>query len=211
MPSAVQTLWVYAAPAEGDAIVVALLGARTLEVGVGKASAAHRLSVALAHGGVGRVVTLGVAGAHRGAGLDVGRACVVAHEVFVDEGVQTPAGFLDLQALGLGAAAPLRADPEGVAEAAAILGAPVVGGGTVSTCSGTDTLAATRAAQHPDAVVETMEGAAIALCCAGLGVPWIGLRTISNFTGDRDRAGWDLRRALVELGEVCARLRAAGW
>lgn len=207
----VQTLWVYAAPAEGEVIAAAIGPERSLAVGVGKAAAAHGVTVALVRGGVSRVVSVGVAGAHRAAGLAVGQPCIVGDERFVDEGVGTPEGFLDLERLGLGTGGSLRADAEAVRGAAAILGAPVLGGGTVSTCSGTDALASERAARHPDAVIETMEGAAIALCCARLGVPWVGLRTISNFTGDRGRAGWDLAAALRELGQACARLHAAGW
>jgi futalosine hydrolase len=211
MPWRVQTLWVYAAPAEGEAIAAAIGPQRSLAVGVGKAAAAHALTVALVQGGVGRVVSVGVCGVHRAAGLAVGQSCVVGDERFVDEGVATPGGFLDLRALGLGPAGPLRADADAVRGAAAILGAPVLGGGTVSTCSGTDGLALERVSRHPDAQIETMEGAAIALCCARLGVPWVGVRTISNFTGDRERAGWDLPAALAELGRACGRLHAAGW
>jgi len=202
-----RTLWVYAAPAEGTVLGQ---GVSALHLGVGKAAAASTLTAALGTRSVTLVVAFGVCGAHRGAQLGIGSTCVVAQESFVDEGVEHPGGFLDLAALGLGDATPIPADPAGVRAAADLLDAAVVAGGTVSTCSGTDALARARAARCP-AVIETMEGAAIALVCARMGVPWVGVRTVSNFTGDRDRAQWDLPRALAELGVACTRLRDAGW
>jgi futalosine hydrolase len=202
-----RTLWVYAAPAEGRVLGA---GAPALELGVGKAAAASTLTQALVQENVTLVVAIGVCGAHRGAQLGIGSTCVVAQDTFVDEGVEHPGGFLDLAALGLGDAGPIPADPAGVRAAADVLDAAVVAGGTVSTCSGTDALARARASRC-SAVIETMEGAAIALACRRMGVPWVGVRTVSNFTGDRDRAQWDLPRALEQLGAACARLRDAGW
>ena len=203
------TLWVYAARAEGGVFGVAETPLR-LELGVGKALAAYTLTEALVRRKVALVVAIGVCGAHRGTGLEIGSLCVVARESFIDEGVLHPGGFLGLAALGLGDTTPLVADAARVRSAADALGAPIVEGGTVSTCSGTDALAHERASRCP-ATIETMEGAAIALVCAKLGVPWVGLRAVSNFTGDRDRAQWDLSAATAELAKAYDRLRAAGW
>lgn len=210
-----RTIWVYAAPAEGAALGWSGSsddpGRGCLALGVGKAAAACALTAALGRTRADRVVAIGVCGAHRGAGLAVGSTCVVAHDRMIDEGVRTPDGFLDLGQLGLGDTAPLLADGAQVEAAARLLGAVVVGGGTVSTCSGTDALAFERAARWPEAAIETMEGAAIALACATIGVPWVAVRVVSNFTGDRDRAQWDLHGALGALGQACAALRGAGW
>ena len=49
------------------------------------------------------------------------------------------------------------------------------------------------------AAVETMEGAAIGLACTAAAVPWVQVRAISNFTGDRSHAGWDRERAVAAL------------
>ena len=83
-------------------------------------------------------------------------------------------------------------------------------GATVSTCSATDPLAAELGART-GAAVETMEGAAIGLACAAAGVPWAQLRAVSNLTGDRARAGWDLARAVGALhGAIRAVLATPG-
>ncbi|MBK6917451.1 MAG: futalosine hydrolase [Deltaproteobacteria bacterium] len=198
--------WVHAAPLEGEALL--RHGLPRLQLGVGKTRASFELTRALVSEPGAGVVVVGVCGAFRGRGLAIGDICVVAQDREIDEGVQTPAGFLDLQALGLTAPCEARADEAMTARAAATLACPAVAGVTVSTCSGTDALAAARA--RSGAAIETMEGAAIAWVCAELGVPWIAVRAVSNYTGDRDRAGWDLRRAMVALGGAVDRLVAAG-
>ena len=201
-------LWVHAAPIEGESVA---WGPRTrVCLGIGKTAAAIGLSRALAAGDVGSVIAIGVAGAHRDSGLGVGDRVLVGTDVLADEGARTPTGFLDLAALGLGEIGPWRADDGLLALAGSVLKARTVAAATVSTCSAIDALAAETAARS-GAAIETMEGAAIAAACAAYGVPWIQLRVISNMTGDRDRAGWDLARALDELGRAIGELFAAGW
>ena len=48
-----------------------------------------------------------------------------------------------------------------------------------------------------DALAESMEGAAAAHICALYGVPFLEVRGISNLVGDRDRAAWQVRRAVA--------------
>jgi nucleoside phosphorylase len=85
-------------------------------------------------------------------------------------------------------------------------GAAKVGGvATVSTCSGTDVLAA-RVCERTGAVAEAMEGAAVALVGARLGVAAGEVRVISNTTGERSRQVWDLPTALRGVERFAARL-----
>jgi futalosine hydrolase len=65
----------------------------------------------------------------------------------------------------------------------------------VSTCSGTDARSRQRATLT-GAAVETMEGAAMAAASEACGVPWIQLRAVSNWTGDRNPEAWRLPEAL---------------
>ena len=105
----------------------------------------------------------------------------------------------------------MREPPSCCAAAAAarcLLGAPIVRGATVSTCSATDVLA-TELATRTGAAVETMEGAAIGLACAAAGVPWAQLRAVSNLTGDRAKANWDFDRALAALHQAIRVILAA--
>lgn len=204
----VHTLWVWAAPAEGAALAAAGPGDPEhgrVALGVGKTAAAVTLCRALAEHGPSRVIAVGVCGAHRSSGLFVGDTVMIGSERFADEGVATPDGFLDLAALGLGDTSPFFAETSLVAAAAQHLAVRIVDGQTVSTCSGTDALSDARhASLH--AAVETMEGAAIAWACRSHGVAWAQLRVVSNFTGDRAHAQWNLPVALQRLTVACARL-----
>ena len=174
---------------------------RIVCVGTGKTAAGIALSRTLALEPVELVVSFGVAGAYPGSGLDVGDVCLVAQDVLADDGVEDEEGFRDLASMDLGSNGPWLADPVRTGELAVRLLIPVVLAATVSTCSATDRGSA-RIAARTSALVETMEGAAIAAACAHANVPWIGVRAISNRTGDRAQAGWDLPRAVAALHET---------
>lgn len=210
-------LYVHAAPAEAGDFAGDL--PRVLQLGVGKSLAGATLARELAMRPASLVVAFGVAGVTpaRLAGSDppslsVGEVCLVRTDRLGDEGVETPKGFLDLPTLGLRDARPAHTtgvwswDAARGPALAKSLGLPIVDGLTVSTCSGTDTLARERF-ERTHAPIETMEGAAIAIACAQASVPWIAIRAISNETGDRDRAGWDLGAAIDALRPKLLRLR----
>lgn len=189
-------------------------------LGVGKVAATLSLTRLLQSPARPRAVLLcGVAGAyparHRRTPPPLGLAAVgiVGSDVLADEGVATKQGFLDLGRAEPGPAlvdvGPFPAAPELVQFAAQRLAVPIVRGATVSTCSGIDELSAARH-EHTAADVETMEGAAVATVCRHFGVPLLQLRAISNWTGDRDRGGWDLGAATAALQAALRRLFAAG-
>lgn len=201
------TLWVYAHPSEGERLTPHL--DPTCELGVGKVAAAGALAVALTHHRFEAVIALGVCGVfpqrHLG---DAGRApavgdvCIVGEERLADDGIVTEHGFVDLQAMGLGSVGPWRSGSALLSRLrAALPHAPVVAGATVSTGSGTDASSAAIAGRT-GALVETMEGAAIASVCTRLGVTWGQVRVVSNETGDRERGGWALGPALDRLEAV---------
>lgn len=208
------TLFVYAAPREGAWL--AKRQADVLALGVGKIAAAMNLSVALAERRSQLVVQFGVCGAyparHLRAGLvplDVLDTCVVASETLVDEGVQTPDGFLDLAQLKLAEPGSMLADVARSGSIASLLGCPQVAGATVSTGAGTEALSQAYAARS-GAQVESMEGGAVAAVCRRFGVPHVQLRVVSNRTGDRGIAGWDLDGAIERLTIAVERVLAAG-
>lgn len=199
-------LYAYAAPKEGQPWAG---DPRMLALGVGKVAATLALARRVIEQRPEAVVLFGVAGAHPG-GPEIGAACWVARDWLADEGVETPSGFLSLEQLGLGVRGPFTADAALTDELDARLGGggprPRVVGATVSTCSGTDARAAACRAACPEAVVESMEGAAVGAVCTALGIPWAQLRVISNRTGDRDRGGWDLPAALARLHRAVGQL-----
>lgn len=206
-PAGMSRLWVYAHESEGRGIEEELGVA--VRLGTGKAASASTLARALVQRAPTQVVAFGVAGAYPGSGLSVGDVCLVGDDRLADDGVRDELGFRDLAAMELGDPGPFRADAGVTAELAQLLGVRVVSGATVSTCSATDAAAAELAART-GAAVETMEGAAIGLACAAACVPWVQLRAISNLTGNRASAGWDLVRALDRLHAAIRAILAAG-
>lgn len=226
------TLLVVAAPAEARAVLRAFgrpldaadrawvpieldPGHTLLATGIGKANAAgavarwaHTLTPTL-------VLNVGIAGALPGAGngpLAIGSVVGATVCTFADEGVATPDAFQTCAQIGF-PIAPAPFDGNGAVVDAATVAwltphmdrmAPIA---TVSTCSGTDALAAAVAARTL-AVAEGMEGAAVALAAVRLGLRFGEVRVISNTTGDRSRQVWDIRRALDRLTDVIGLLRS---
>lgn len=193
-------LLVHPSPLEGAQVATRCHG--VVCCGVGKAPAAARLTRALlTDRRPAGVLLFGVCGALPGPDSPpLRQLCLVAEERFADEGVVTPGGFVELADLDLPAPGPLRADPELTQRLRDRLspGVMVVSGATVSTCSGTDA-AARAVATRTGAAVETMEGAAVALACQELGIPWAQLRCVSNTTGDRERQVFDVPGAAAAV------------
>lgn len=194
------TTWIVCAHAtEG-----ARLRARGLPVqvlGVGKVAATLSLARLLTAGCPRGIVVVGVAGAyparHRNPGaldLEVGSVVVVGESVLADEGVETESDFRSFSEFGLDDRAGRVADPAWTASVAQRLGVPIVRSATVSTCSGSETLSRGRV-ERAGALVETMESAAIAEVCRSFDVPFVEVRAISNWTGDRERSDFHLELA----------------
>jgi futalosine hydrolase len=174
---------------------------------VGKANAAGATAAALARGGFGGALSLGIGGALPGSGLATRDVVVADESVLADEGLETGEGFVDLRAMGFGPAPDggmgVASDP-GVADAlVAGLGATRGVVATVSICSGTDARAEW-VRSRTGAVVEAMEGAAVGLSARSMGgaIAFAEVRVVSNTTGDRGGQAWDLEGALGRLEAV---------
>jgi futalosine hydrolase len=181
--------------------------------GMGKTNAAQSLTALLERHDVRAVVGFGVAGAYAGSELAVGGLAVASSEIYADEGVETPAGWMSTESIGI----PLAASGAGdlfnefpVDRARLDLAVRRLEGDgfdvavgrftTVSCCSGTAARGRELSAQF-DAICETMEGAAYAHVAALYGVPFLEVRGISNLVEDRDRSRW----RLADAAEVAAR------
>ncbi|MBL8896532.1 MAG: hypothetical protein JNM84_02840 [Planctomycetes bacterium] len=69
--------------------------------------------------------------------------------------------------------------------------------------------AATRRAQHPRALLEDMEGYAVALAAILAGAPLSIVRAVSNAIGERDKTRWEVHAALSALRLALAPLLAS--
>jgi futalosine hydrolase len=198
----------------GGAPVILLAG------GMGKTNAAQALTALLETRSVRGVIGFGVGGAYGGSGLDVGGIALATSEIYGDEGVEAPEGWLSTQAIGI----PLLETPGGVRfnelvldgervdEAGRALAAaglrfssgPFV---TVSACSGTRARGDVLRARF-GALCESMEGAAGAHVAALYGVPFLEVRGISNLVEDRDLGRWKLHAAAEVAAEAVERITA---
>lgn len=187
-----------------------------LLTGVGKANAAGAVAARADPERHAGILQLGIAGALPGGGLAIGDVVVATASVLADEGLLTPDGFTGLAAMGFPSGPAGESIPchvrWGVALAEALRPAHRGPIATVSTCSGTDELAAA-IRDRTGAIAEGMEGAAAGLSALRLGIPFAEVRVISNTTGDRECQVWDIKGAWRELGRVARAIAsgAGGW
>jgi len=164
--------------------------------GVGRTNAAAAVALALERYDVSRVVSCGVAGALPASSVNVGDVVVGTHAVHADLGVATPDGFGGAEHLGYetseGYDNSYPLDPVGVE-------AHEGGIATVATVSATDE-AAREVAERTDAVVETMETAAVAQVARLFGVPASAVVGVSNHAGE-DR-GFDFEAGAGALHDA---------
>jgi futalosine hydrolase len=191
--------------------------------GMGKTNAAHALTALLETRPVQGVIGFGIGGAYPGSGLSAGSIALATAAIYGDEGVQTPAGWMGTEGIGipLWTAGESRLynefalDPARVERARAALvdaGFDVRTGPfvTVSACSGTAALGAAMAERVPGALCEGMEGAARAHVAAIYEVPLLELRAVSNLVEDRDLSRWRIREA-AETAQDAVRVLVGAW
>lgn len=198
-------------PAEWDVAEVSP-GLWLLVTGIGKTNAAAGVARALGSRTFAGVLNLGIAGSLPiAAPVGIGDVVIATRSIYADEGLLLPDGsFIGCSDMGF----PLgpfddwgvRADPQLLDHLAhlATVTAPIA---TVSTCSGTDTLARD-VVERTWAVAEGMEGAAVGHVAARLGVPFLEIRAISNTTGDRGSQQWAIRPALARVADLTTGLAA---
>lgn len=54
--------------------------------------------------------------------------------------------------------------------------------------------------------IETMEGAALHYVCLMENIPFLQVRSISNYVGERNKANWKINEAVAELNEVLMKI-----
>lgn len=180
-----------------------------LVTGVGPVNAAFQLGRTLAaHKRIDAVINLGIGGSFDMERAPLGCGVLVESETWPEYGLVTPDGT-SAEALRF----PLHKDEDGTVwnridlapeQALARLGLSVPkdsvkgGGLTVSGASGHPGQAE-RMRGH-GALIENMEGFALALGCRKAGLPFIEYRVVSNRVGSRASVDWALDDAFTALG-----------
>ena len=153
------------------------------------------------------VIQAGIAGAFTDR-LEVGDVVEIASERFAQLGAEDRDGtFLDaFHHLHLADpnAHPFREAKIALQPHPAFFTAlPKAAAATADRVSGTEASIAALRRAHPEVEVESMEGAAVAYACAVFGcVYFTQIRAISNAIEPRNRAAWQIGRAVKALNEV---------
>jgi futalosine hydrolase len=176
--------------------------------GVGKVNAAAASAVMIDRYQPQLVISTGCAGAYVGSGLSVGNLVVASEEVLADDGVVVADGWKDLRYMNIPSVEqggmvcyntlPLsRHASEKAMQMADYYGVFLMRGrsATVSTCSGTRKYGE-ELYNRWNAVMENMEGAAVAQVCLRCGIDCLEIRGISNLVEERDLKKWNIPRAV---------------
>ena len=188
---------------EGTLLRERLAGRRDVKVvvtGVGPVNAAHATTLAIVEEKPDAIIVCGVGGAYPTSGLKVGDVVSASVEIYGDLGAQSPSGFLDMKALGF----PVIATPTVLFNELPMQIFPMprcVRFVTVSTCTGTETVAH-QIASRTNGAVENMEGAAVAHVAHLHGIPVGEVRGISNLVTNRDVKSWKMKEAAVAAQEA---------
>jgi futalosine hydrolase len=133
----------------------------------------------------------------------------IGEEVFADLGVFQNKGFDDIFDLGFTGeddhpfTNKMLVNPQ--QEAWLKYGLPFVRGATINCISSTDQqIEAIKNKYEP--VIESMEGAALHYACLMEHIPFIQLRAVSNFVGERDKRKWKIIEAISILNEKLRRI-----
>jgi len=174
-----------------------------LVTGVGPVNAAHGVTVAILQQRPHAIISCGIAGAYPASGLLLGDVVCADTEVYGDLGAQSPAGFIDMKAMGF----PVVPGPAPLFNELPMQVFPSERRArfvTVSTCTGTDRVAREIEARTGGAV-ENMEGAAIAHVAHLHGVPVGEVRGISNAVTNRDTKSWRIKEASAAAQDTLLR------
>jgi futalosine hydrolase len=180
--------------------------------GVGVVSAAVAVAAFACTIGADRMIMTGSAGSYPGAGLQIGDVAVALSETLSELGVREGPGIGNAELMGISdVKQTISLDKRMVDELAhAASEATNARSGkflTVAGASDNPACAATRE-HHFGALVENMEGYALALAGRKLGIEVGAVRGVSNSAGNRDKASWNLEAANDRAqGAVLAYLR----
>ncbi|MCB0611831.1 MAG: futalosine hydrolase [Lewinellaceae bacterium] len=179
-----------------------------LITGAGLPMMAYSMGKILAGKEVHLAINAGIGGAFTRK-FNIGDVVQVVSERFGDLGVQEADGrFTDVCELGLiEADEPPFRNGQLVNEAAGQFSfLPAAHGLSVNKVHGHPPDIEAIRAKYPDAEIESMEGAAFFYACRSEGIPFLEIRSVSNYVEARNRENWDIPLAIEKLNEVLVEL-----
>lgn len=174
-----------------------------LVTGVGAPQAIYQFTRRLQQMDYDLVIQAGIAGSFDHA-LALGDVVLVAEDCFADIGIFEGGQFYTVFEKGLAAADELPFREGWLKNDHPLLRQQEykkVKGITVNTVTDDQRqIELLRAKFKPE--IETMEGAALHYVCVAQQVPFIQVRSISNYIGERDKSKWKMKEAIENLGKA---------
>ena len=174
--------------------------ADVLITGVGVAATIYQLQKKLQQNNYDIVLQAGIAGCFS-SGYSLGETVVVKKDTFADLGTEEKGVFSTIFESNLAdenmppyEKGWLSNDNSLLSE----LALKVVTGVSVNKVSDSE-LQKKQLMQHFDPDIETMEGAASHYVCLQENIPFLQIKSISNFVGERDKTKWELKKAVENL------------
>lgn len=175
----------------------------TCITGVGMLAATYRLTSRLQVAKPDYLFQAGIAGAF-GSELALGTTLFIEEEIPGDMGVEENQGFSDLFDLGLVTSGSFPFTGR-------TLRNPSIGSWQEMHTPGGKGITINEITTRPERIrllrekygvdVESMEGAACHYTCLQMGVPFLQIRSISNYVGERDKTRWKIKEAIRNLNE----------
>lgn len=176
-----------------------------LITGIGGAMTAYAVTKELSWRSPELVIQAGIGGSFDSR-FPPGSVAFISEEVFADLGAAENGRLNDIFDMGLADAQEypfsnrLLINP-GTASWVKY-GLPFVRGATINCIS--ETPETIKNKYNP--VIESMEGAALHYTCLKENIPFIQLRAVSNFVGERDKSKWMMKEAVAVLNEKLKRI-----
>ena len=150
----------------------------------------------------------GIAGAFDRS-LNLGDVVAVKQEALADLGVHEKEGYKDVFDLKLLAANECPFKQKKLVNPFTVLmertKLPLVGSVTVNQITSSKKTAELYQTKYK-AKIENMEGAALHLVCMKENIPFVQIRSISNYVGERNKQKWKLKEAVQNLNKELIRL-----
>ena len=177
----------------------------TIVSGAGMVATAYSLGIALRNFQPDLILNVGIAGAIDRT-IQLGTLVNVVQDYLHRFGAEDNNQFISASEIGLLnpeveylQSSPIKIDRNTLLNSIDLL--PKVNGITVQTVHGNASSIEKLKLQHPEAQIESMEGAAVFYAGFMEKIPVIQLRSISNFVEPRNRASWKINEAIQVLND----------
>lgn len=195
---------------EIDEAVVNMAGMELLITGVGVPTTIYRLQKRLLQKNLDLVVQAGIAGSFSDS-IKLGEVVLVRADTFADLGMEEKENFETIFERGFADKDQFPFSDGWLVNTHEILAKSPQQAVTAITVNkvSDSALQNNHYMKKFSPEIETMEGAASHYVCLLESVPFVQIRSVSNFVGERDKGNWKIEEAIINLNEALPHLMEA--